>query len=46
VLSELASYADVSSALAAERAITPVMPKLVVGDDERLVFLLPGDDGY
>jgi hypothetical protein len=46
VLSELAAYDDVDSALAAERTITQVMPKLVVGEDDRLVFLLPGDDGY
>jgi 8-oxo-dGTP pyrophosphatase MutT (NUDIX family) len=46
VLSELATYDDVSSALAAERTIATVLPKLVVGNDDQLVFLLPGDDGY
>jgi 8-oxo-dGTP pyrophosphatase MutT (NUDIX family) len=46
VLTELAAYDDVESALAANRTIAPVLPKLLVGDDDRLVFLLPGDDGY
>jgi 8-oxo-dGTP pyrophosphatase MutT (NUDIX family) len=46
VLDELSAYDDVDAALAAARSITPVMPKLLVDDDDRLVFLLPGDDGY
>lgn len=46
VLSELSAYGDVEAALAASRAINPVLPKLFVDDDDRLVFLLPGDDGY
>ncbi|MBK5305533.1 MAG: NUDIX hydrolase [Frankiaceae bacterium] len=46
VLTELAAYDDVDAALNGERDITPVLPKLLVGDDDRLVFLLPGDDGY
>ena len=46
VLAELSAYDDVDAALAAKRSITPVLPKLLVGDDDRLVFLLPGDDGY
>jgi hypothetical protein len=46
VLTELAAYPDVDAALNAERSVTPVLPKLLVGDDDRLVFLLPGDDGY
>ena len=46
VLTELAAYDDVDAALAAARVVTPVLPKLLVGDDDRLVFLLPGDDGY
>jgi 8-oxo-dGTP pyrophosphatase MutT (NUDIX family) len=45
VLTELSSYDDVDAALAAPRAISPVLPKLLVEDD-RLVFLLPGDVGY
>jgi 8-oxo-dGTP pyrophosphatase MutT (NUDIX family) len=46
VLRELASYGDVASALAAERTITPVMPKLRVADDDSIAFLMPGDPGY
>jgi 8-oxo-dGTP pyrophosphatase MutT (NUDIX family) len=46
VLTELTAYDDVDAALAQTRTITPVLPKLLVGDDDRLVFLLPGDDGY
>jgi 8-oxo-dGTP pyrophosphatase MutT (NUDIX family) len=46
VLHELASYDSVESALAAERTVTPVLPKLRVGEDDQLVFLLPGDEGY
>jgi len=45
-LTDLASHADVSAALEAPRAITPVLPKLVVGDDGQVAFLLPGDAGY
>jgi 8-oxo-dGTP pyrophosphatase MutT (NUDIX family) len=45
-LAELAAHPDVESALAAERAIRPVLPKLVVGDDDEVAFLLPGDPGY
>jgi 8-oxo-dGTP pyrophosphatase MutT (NUDIX family) len=45
-LIDLSAYDDVDAALAATRTITPVLPKLVVGDDDRLVFLLPGDEGY
>lgn len=45
-LQELTAYADVSAALVAERAISPVLPKLVVGDDDAVAFLLPGDPGY
>ena len=45
-LTDLASHADVSAALEAPRAITPVLPKLVVGDDDEVAFLLPGDAGY
>jgi 8-oxo-dGTP pyrophosphatase MutT (NUDIX family) len=46
VLTELSAYDTVDSALAAERPISPVLPKLLVDPDDRLVFLLPGDDGY
>lgn len=46
VLTELATYDDVASALAAPRAIAPINPQLRVGDDDELVFLLPGDDGH
>jgi 8-oxo-dGTP pyrophosphatase MutT (NUDIX family) len=45
VLTELAAYDDVDTALTAPRPISPVLPKLLV-DDDKLVFLLPGDDGY
>jgi 8-oxo-dGTP pyrophosphatase MutT (NUDIX family) len=46
VLTELATYDDVASALGAPRAIAPINPQLRVGDDDELVFLLPGDDGH
>ena len=45
-LAELATHADVEAALAATRTIRPVLPKLVVGDDDEVAFLLPGDAGY
>jgi 8-oxo-dGTP pyrophosphatase MutT (NUDIX family) len=45
-LGELAQHPDVDAALAAERAISPVLPKLVMHDDDSVAFLLPGDDGY
>lgn len=45
-LAELAQHDDVDSALAAERTISPVLPKLVVGDGDAVAFLLPGDPGY
>jgi 8-oxo-dGTP pyrophosphatase MutT (NUDIX family) len=46
VLTELSTYADVGEALAAERTITAQLPKLLIDDQERLLFLLPGDAGY
>ena len=46
VLTQLAEHRDVDAALGAERTITPILPALLVGADDRLVFLLPGDDGY
>jgi 8-oxo-dGTP pyrophosphatase MutT (NUDIX family) len=45
VLTELSAYDDVDAALTAARPISPVLPKLLV-DDDKLVFLLPGDEGY
>ena len=45
-LHDLAGHPDVTSALHAPRTITPVLPKLVVGPDDSVAFLLPGDDGY
>ena len=45
-LADLAGHGDVESALCAERVISPVLPKLVVGDDDSVAFLLPGDPGY
>jgi 8-oxo-dGTP pyrophosphatase MutT (NUDIX family) len=46
VLQDLAGHDDVTSALHASRTIRPVLPKLVVGDDDTVAFLLPGDEGY
>jgi 8-oxo-dGTP pyrophosphatase MutT (NUDIX family) len=46
VLTELSAYDDVDTALAAVRTIEPVLPKLLVGAHDELVFLLPGDNGY
>ena len=45
-LGELARAGDVAQALATERTISPVLPKLVVGDGDEVAFLLPGDPGY
>ncbi len=45
-LRDLAAHHDVEAALAAERSISPVLPKLVVGEDDEVAFLLPGDAGY
>ncbi|HWG92830.1 MAG TPA: NUDIX hydrolase [Mycobacteriales bacterium] len=45
-LSDLAAHADVAAALRAERTVRPVLPKLVVHDDDSVDFLLPGDPGY
>ena len=46
VLADLAGAPDVAGALAAARTIEPVLPKLVVGTDDEVAFLLPGDAGY
>ena len=45
-LRDLAGHGDVAAALAAERRIVPVLPRLVVADDDSVAFLLPGDAGY
>jgi 8-oxo-dGTP pyrophosphatase MutT (NUDIX family) len=45
VLDELSRYDDVAAALAAERTITPVMPRFQIVDGE-VRFLRPGDPGY
>jgi 8-oxo-dGTP pyrophosphatase MutT (NUDIX family) len=45
-LADLAGHDDVESALAAPRTIRPVLPKLVVDDDDAVAFLLPDDPGY
>jgi 8-oxo-dGTP pyrophosphatase MutT (NUDIX family) len=45
-LADLAGHPDVETALSAPRQIRPVLPKLVVGDDDEVAFLLPGDAGY
>ena len=46
VLAELGTPPDVDSALASERDIRPMLPKLIVGPDDDVAFLLPGDAGY
>jgi hypothetical protein len=47
-LSEIASYDDVAAVLAAgtQRDIRPVLPKLVLTDDDEARLLLPHDEGY
>jgi 8-oxo-dGTP pyrophosphatase MutT (NUDIX family) len=47
-LSELATYADVSAVLAAgtARDVKPVLPKIVLGDDDEARLLLPHDEDY
>ena len=46
VLADLASYDAVDAALAAERTVSPILPKLVLGAGGELTFLRPGDEGY
>ncbi len=46
VLTDLAAFPSVAAALAAERAVRPMLPKLIVADDDSIQFLLPGDPGY
>jgi 8-oxo-dGTP pyrophosphatase MutT (NUDIX family) len=47
-LSELATYGDVSAVLEAgtARDVKPVLPKIVLGDDDEARLLLPHDEGY
>jgi hypothetical protein len=47
-LSELAAYDHVAAVLAAgtARDVQPVLPKLVVTDDEEALLLLPHEEGY
>lgn len=45
-LRDLAAHDDVAGAVRARRTVTPVLPKLLVRDDDSVAFLLPGDDGY
>jgi 8-oxo-dGTP pyrophosphatase MutT (NUDIX family) len=45
-LQDLAAHPEVASALRARRTIRAMLPKLVVHDDDRVDFLLPGDEGY
>jgi 8-oxo-dGTP pyrophosphatase MutT (NUDIX family) len=47
-LSELSAYDDVAGVLAAgtDRDVKPVLPKIVLGDDDEARLLLPHDEGY
>ena len=47
-LSELATFGSVAEVLAAgdARDVRPVLPKVVVGDDDEARLLLPHDEGY
>src|SRR5947208_4480954 len=47
-LSELATYDGVDAVLAAgtARDVQPVLPKIVLGDDDEALLLLPHDEGY
>jgi 8-oxo-dGTP pyrophosphatase MutT (NUDIX family) len=47
-LAELSAYESVDAVLAAgtERDVRPVLPKVVLGDDEEVRLLLPHDAGY
>jgi 8-oxo-dGTP pyrophosphatase MutT (NUDIX family) len=45
-LHDLSAYDDVAAALAADRAVSPVLPKILVEADDSVRFLLPGDEGY
>ena len=46
VLQDLARFDDIAAALAADRVLTPVLPKLVVDDAGEAALLLPGQPGY
>jgi 8-oxo-dGTP pyrophosphatase MutT (NUDIX family) len=47
-LAELAAYPSIAAVLEAgtARDVRPVLPKIVLGDDEEVRLLLPHDDGY
>lgn len=47
-LSELTAYDDVAAVMAAgdARDVQPVLPKIVLGDDDEARLLLPHDEGY
>jgi 8-oxo-dGTP pyrophosphatase MutT (NUDIX family) len=47
-LAELAAYPTVAAVLAAgtQRDVRPILPKVVLGDDEEARLLLPHDEGY
>ena len=47
-LSELATYSDVAEVLKAgdARDVKPVLPKIVLGDDDEARLLLPHDADY
>jgi 8-oxo-dGTP pyrophosphatase MutT (NUDIX family) len=47
-LNELSAYDDVAAVMAAgdARDVQPVLPKIVLGDDDEARLLLPHDEGY
>lgn len=47
-LAELSAYDTVTDVLAAgtERDVRPVLPRVIVGDDEQVSLLLPHEEGY
>jgi hypothetical protein len=47
-LAEIAAYPSIAAVLEAgtARDVRPVLPKIVLGDDEEVRLLLPHDDGY
>jgi hypothetical protein len=46
VLEELAAYDDVASALAAPRAVAPILPRLVVAASGEVALVMPGEPDY
>jgi 8-oxo-dGTP pyrophosphatase MutT (NUDIX family) len=46
VLRDLATHADVASALAAPRRVAPMRPRLRLRDDGTVASVLPGEPGY